>query len=188
MGKLNAFIMISIDGCFADAKGDMSFAHAGKEDREYQEWVAGNAKGGGMLLFGRRTYDLMVQYWPTPVAAENNPVVAKAMNESSKVVFSSTMESASWQNTKLVKGDIANEVRKLKAEGTKDMTILGSGSIVAQLTDAGLIDIYTVVVLPVVLGAGKRIFTGIAHPHTLSLTKTRAFANGKVVSYFETAQ
>jgi dihydrofolate reductase len=186
MGKLNAFIMISIDGCYSDAKGTMNWAHAGSDDSEYRQFVHGNAQGTGVLLFGRLTYELMVQYWPTPAATQQNPTVAERMNHSPKVVFSRTLKSASWENTKLVSDDIVGAVRKLK-EGDEDMTILGSGSIVSQLADAGLVDQFTVAVSPIVLGAGKRIFDGVAQ-RRLSLTNTRSFENGKVVSYYELAK
>jgi dihydrofolate reductase len=184
MGRLTAFISVSLDGCFADAKGDMQWAHAGNDDAEYQAFVQGNASGDGMLLFGRTTYDLMIRYWPTPMAVQQNPIVAKRMNDGAKVVFSRTMSAASWNNTKLVNGDLAGEVRKLK-QGSQPMTILGSGSIVSQLTDAGLIDDYVVVVVPIVLGSGKRIFEGVEPRRPLTLTKTRSFKNGKVVLSYE---
>jgi dihydrofolate reductase len=187
MARLNVFIMMSLDGCYADAKSDMSFAHAGKEDAEYQEFVQGNAKGGGLLLFGRVTYELMTQYWPTPAAMQQNPVVAERMNSAPKVVFSRSMKSASWNNTRLVNGDIAAAVKQLK-EGDTDMTTLGSGSVVTPLEDAGLIDQYTVVIVPVVLGAGKRVFDGALHRRPLTLTKTRSFQNGKLVLYYEPAK
>ena len=182
MRRLIVFNQVSLDGYIADAKGDMSWAH--KDDPEWTTFASENAGSDGMLLFGRTTYDLMVQYWPTPPAAQQNPVVAERMNDGSKVVFSRTMSTASWNNTKLVKADLAGEVRKLK-QGSQPMTILGSGSIVSQLTDAGLIDDYVVVVVPVVLGDGKRIFGGVERQRPLTLTKTRSFKNGKVVLSYE---
>ena len=114
MRKLIVFNTVTLDGYFTDAKGDMSWAH--KDDAEWNEFVAGNASGGGTLLFGRVTYELMASFWPTPLALKQYPVVAERMNNLSKVVFSRTLDHASWNNTKLVKGDLATEVRKLKEE------------------------------------------------------------------------
>jgi dihydrofolate reductase len=183
MRKLAVFNQVSLDGYIADARGDMSWAH--KNDPEWNAFAAENAGGDGVLLFGRVTYDLMASYWPTPAALENMRAVAEGMNRMQKVVFSRTLKAASWQNTTLVKGDIAAAVRKMKREPGPGMVILGSGSIVSQLTQAGLIDEYQMVVNPVVLGQGKTMFEGIKERVTLRLTKTRAFGNGNVVLWYE---
>src|SRR3972149_10430298 len=105
MRRLIVFNHVSLDGYFTDANGDMRFAHSDKPDAEWDAFVAGNASGGGILLFGRITYELMASYWPTPAAAENMPVVAERMNNLPKVVFSRTLDQVSWNNTKLVKDD-----------------------------------------------------------------------------------
>jgi dihydrofolate reductase len=136
-------------------------------------------------LFGRVTYDLMAGYWPTPLAARNDPVVAEGMNWMPKVVFSRTLDKASWSNTKLVKGDLAQEVRKLKREPGEDIAILGSGSIVSQLTQELLIDEYQIVVNPVVLGEGRTMFDGVKNKLMLKHTRTRAFGNGNVLLCYE---
>ncbi len=186
MRKLIVFNQVSLDGYIADGHGDMSWAH--KDDPEWNAFAAENASGEGVLLFGRVTYDLMASYWPTPAALKNAPAVAEGMNRMQKVVFSRTLKKPAWQNTTLVKGDIAAAVRKMKNEQGPGMVILGSGSIVSQLTQAGLIDEYQIVVNPVVLGTGKTMFAGIKEKVTLKLTSTRAFGNGNVVlSYQATA-
>jgi len=179
MRKLVVFNHVSVDGYFVDAHGDMSWAHA--SDPEWNAFVAENATGGGELLFGRVTYDLMTSYWPTPLAREHDPVVAERMNALPKVVFSRSMDESAWQNTRLVRGDLAAEVRRLKEAPGPDMVIFGSGSLVAQLSQAGLIDEYQIVVNPVVLGAGRTMFEGVAEKLTLKLTQARAFGNGKVL-------
>ena len=181
MRKLIVFNNVSVDGYFVDKQGDMSWAHEGAQDPEWNAFVAGNASGEGELLFGRKTYELMASFWPTPAAAQMNPAVAERMNGMSKVVFSRTLDKASWSNTKLVKGDLVAEVRKMKSSPGKDMTILGSGSIVAQLAQAGLVDEFQLVVNPVVLGQGRTMFDGIPEKLRLKPTQTRAFGNGKVV-------
>ena len=102
MPRLSVFESVSIDGYFAAPKGDMRWTHAGNDDPEYQAFVAGNAQDGGCLMFGRVTYDMMSQYWPTTAAIAQNPAVAGAMNEMPKLVFSRTMKAAAWNNTRLV--------------------------------------------------------------------------------------
>jgi dihydrofolate reductase len=184
MRKLLAFTSVSIDGYFADVDGDMSWAHGRPDDEEWNAFVAGNASGGGQLLFGRVTYEMMASYWPTPMADEQNPVVAKHMNGLSKVVFSKTLEEASWSNTKLVKGDLTTEVRRMKEEPGEGMAILGSGSIVSQLAEAGLIDEFQIVVVPIILGDGKKLFD-VGDRLNMKLRSARSFKNGNVVLSYE---
>jgi dihydrofolate reductase len=94
------------------------------------------------------------------------------------------MEKADWENTRLVKGDLVTEVRKLKEESGPGMVIMGSGTIIAQLTAAHLIDEYQIVVVPVVLGSGRTMFENVPERVPLALTKTRSFVNGNVVSWY----
>ena len=183
MRKLVVFNNVTLDGYFTSLNGDMSWAHS--QDAELNAFVADNAKGGGALVLGRKTYDLMIQYWPTPLATQNDPVVAERMNAMPKIVFSRTLDTASWSNTTLVKDDIAAEIRKLKHAPGANMTILGSGSIVAQLAQAELIDEFQVVVNPVVLGAGRTMFDGVKQQLNLKLTKSRTFGNGVVFLCYE---
>lgn len=183
MRKLSAFEQVSLDGYFVDAKGNMSWAH--KEDPEWNEFAASNASGGGALLLGRVTYEMMAGYWPTPAAMKAAPAVAEGMNNMPKIVFSRTLKKASWKNTTLVKGDIVAEVRKMKKEAGPSIAILGSGTIVSQLAPSGLIDELQLVVNPIVLGKGRTLFEGVKENIPLKLVKSRAFANGNVVLYHE---
>jgi dihydrofolate reductase len=178
MRKLMVFNSMSLDGFIADTKGDMSWAH--KQDEEWNSFMARNASGDGVLVFGRKTYEMMAGYWPTPVAAQNSPLVAKRMNELQKIVFSRTMEKASWQNTTLLKGGLVEDVRRLKQEAGANLVILGSASIVAQLSDARLIDEYQIAVGSIALGGGKSMFAGIGEKLALKLVSTRSFQNGNV--------
>jgi dihydrofolate reductase len=184
MRRLNVFENLSLDGYFVDADGDMSWAHAVPQDDEFDAFTAGNARGGGTLVFGRVTYDMMASYWPTPMAQTNAPVVAERMNAMPKIVFSRTMRRAAWRNTTLLGGDPATELRRIKASAGDDLTVLGSGSIVAQLVQAGLVDTLQIVVSPVVLGAGRTLFEGAQGPIPFRLESSRAFGNGKVVSTY----
>lgn len=185
MRKLIVFNMMSLDGFIGDHQGDMSWAH--RHDEEWSSFTASNASGEGVLVFGRITYDMMAGYWPTPMAAQNMPVVAKRMNEMRKIVFSRKMEKASWQNTTLVKGDLADEVKKLKAQDGPGLVILGSASIVAQLTDARLIDEYQVALCPIALGAGKSMFANLKERANLQLANSRTFKNGNVFLTYQPA-
>lgn len=177
MTKLRVFESISVDGYFTDAGGDMSWAHAGRQDPEFAAWVGGNASGGGVLLFGRVTYQMMEAFWPTPMAAQQMPVVAKGMNAARKYVASRTI-TPTWNNTRLLDGDLLDAVRALKKEDAPGITILGSGSVAAQLGEAGLVDEYQFVVIPVALGGGRTVFQ---KNRALRLLDQRAFSCGNVV-------
>jgi dihydrofolate reductase len=187
MRRLVAFNNVTLDGYFTGENGDISWFKNIDSDPEFKAFIAENASGNGMLLFGRVTYELMAGYWPTPHAMQQDPVVAKGMNSLPKIVFSRTLSSASWSNTKLVKGDLLAEVRRLKDESDRDMAILGSGSIVSQLTKERMIDEYQFVVNPVIIGKGRPLFDGVKTPLPLKLTRTRAFRNGNVLLCYEPA-
>ena len=185
MRKLTVFNNVSIDGYFVDLRGDMNWAH--KQDPEWRAWVNENASGGGVLMFGRATYDLMTMYWPTPMAEKNDPIVARRMNAASKIVVSRSLEKATWNNTTLVKGDLPAVVRMLKQEPGDDICILGSGSVVAQLAPEKLIDLYQLVVSPIVLGKGRTLFEGVEDRLNMKLTSTRTFGNGSALLRYEPA-
>jgi dihydrofolate reductase len=179
MRTINVFNFISLDGCFeGPTKGDISWH---RHDAEAGAFAADSMKHGSTLLFGRVTYDIMSSYWPTKDAILNNPLVAKGMNSAEKIVFSRTMKTAAWNNTRVLNGDIVAEVRKMKLTEGKEMTILGSGSIVTLFAENGLIDEYQFMVDPVVLGSGTRIFDGIRNRLNLKLTSARTFMNGCVL-------
>src|SRR5436189_2587892 len=152
MRKLSSFIQVTLDGYFAGPNGALDWAHKNADDAEWNSFVAENAKGGGALVFGRKTYEMMASYWPTPTAAQNMPAVAERMNAMPKFVFSRTMDKAAWSNTTLINTDVAAEMPKLKKAAGPDMAILGSGSIVARLAEHKLIDEFQIVVNPIVLG------------------------------------
>ncbi|HEX8172793.1 MAG TPA: dihydrofolate reductase family protein [Thermoanaerobaculia bacterium] len=182
MSRLEAFLQITMDGYYADAAGDMSFAH--RDDAEWQHFVRTNAREAGLLLFGRTTYELMSSWWPTPAAAQAMPEVAARMNAAPKLVFSRTLERADWSNTTIARDCVA-EVRRLKGESGADMTILGSGSIVTQLAAAGLVDTLQLAVVPLALGGGKRLLDGIGAQLPFALARSRTFRNGSVVLWYE---
>ena len=185
MRKLIVFNHISLDGYFTDRNGDMSWAH--KRDAEWNAFVQENASGNGELLFGRITYEMMAGFWPTPFAMENFPAMAEGMNRMPKVVFSRTLEEASWSNSRLVNDEMAGTVRKMKGEPGPDMVIMGSGSIVSQLAEEGLIDEFQMVLSPTVIGKGRTMFETVTRRLNLKRTRTRAFENGNVLVCYEPA-
>jgi dihydrofolate reductase len=187
MRRLTVFNNVTLDGYFTGVNGDLSWVDKSKQDDEWNEFVEENASGGGVLLFGRVTYELMASYWPSSMARENDPVVAENINQMPKFVFSRTLDIPAWQNTRVIKGDIVLAVRTMKDEPGPDMAILGSGSIVSQLAQEGLIDEYQIVVNPVAIGNGRTMFEGIQNNLTLRLIKTRVFANGNVFLCYEPA-
>lgn len=179
MRRLIVFNSVSLDGYFTDEKNDMSWAH--KNDPEWNEFAAENAGGGGTLLLGRVTYDLMKSFWPTEEAKKMMPEVAEGMNNLEKVVFSRTLDKADWKNTRLVKRGLVEEVQKMKKDTGDDIVILGSGSIVSQLSEHRLIDDYQFVMCPIVLGKGRTMFEGMTEKLNLKRTNARTFENGNVV-------
>jgi dihydrofolate reductase len=183
MPQLVVFNQVTLDGYFSDMNGDMSWAH--REDAEWNAFVTDNAKGGGVLVFGRITYELMASFWPTPRAMQSFPIVAERMNSLPKVVFSRTLDQASWNNTRIVKSGMAAAIRRMKKEPGLDMALMGSGSIVSQLAQEGLIDEFQIVVNPIVLGKGRTMFEGITEKLSLRQTRSRTFRNGNVLLCYE---
>jgi dihydrofolate reductase len=186
MTKVSVFNSVSLDGYFTDPGGDMSWAH--KNDPEWTKFSTDNAQGtDGAFLFGRKTYELMKSFWPTEQARQQMPQIAHTMNAKQKIVFSKTVKDATWQNTRLVHGSPVEEVHKLKQGNAPDLLVMGSGTIIAQLAEADLIDDYTIIVCSLVLGAGRTMFEGVKRKIPLKLTRSRSFANGNVVNWYERA-
>ena len=182
MRKLSVFNLITLDGYFAGQDGDISWHMV---DEEFQELAEKASNSGNTLVFGRITYELMAGYWPTAEATASDPIVARGMNSAEKIVFSRTLTRVDWNNTRVVKDDMLAEIRRLKRESATDLTVLGSGSIVAQLTGERLIDEYQVLLNPVVIGRGRTMFEGVKDRLPLRLTKTRVFGNGNVLLTYE---
>jgi dihydrofolate reductase len=183
MRRLSVFNNVSLDGYFTDANGDMSWAH--NNDPEWNAFAAENASGGGALLLGRITYELMASYWPTAQAMASMPAVAKGMNSMPKFVASRTLREPAWSNTTVLKGDLAAAVRTLKREPGPDIAILGSGSIVSRLAQEGLIDEFQLVLHPIAIGNGRTLFEGVKEKLALKRTKSRTFGNGSVFVCYE---
>jgi dihydrofolate reductase len=180
MRKIAAFTIVSLDGYFAGPKGEIDWFK--NNDDEDNRFAAENANPSATLMFGHTTYEMMAGYWPTPKAIKSNPAVANTMNNAKKIVFSKTLKPGDgpvWKNVTVL-GEITHEgIMKLKEQPGGDIAILGSGSIVRQLANLGLIDEYQLLVNPVILGSGKYLFRDVNRKN-LKLLETRAFGSGKV--------
>ncbi len=181
MRKITAFNFISLNGFFEGPHGDIRWmmdhhVATGESAHTVEGLGAGNT-----LLFGRVTYELMAGFWQSPIAYEQHPATAEGMNNAEKIVFSKTLATVDWKNTRLVKENMPEEVRRLKQQPGKNMTILGSGSIITQLTDEGLIDEYEVLVYPIALGKGTPLFGGLRHPQTLEFISAKPLRSGTVL-------
>jgi dihydrofolate reductase len=180
--KISVFNNLSLDGYFTDGAGDMSWAHT--LDPEWQRFTNENAGGDAELIFGRKTYQMMAGFWPTLEARQLMPEVAARMNRMRKYVFSRSLEKVEWENSRLLGSDLVSEVQRLKNEPGPGLLIMGSGEIIAQLAQAGLIDEYQLVIVPLVLGGGRSLFEGVSARPRLQLTRTRAFQIGNLVAWY----
>jgi dihydrofolate reductase len=186
MTKLTVFNFVTLNGYFKGPNGDISWHRHGEEENEF----AGDSmkSSGATLLFGRVTYEMMAGYWPSREALKNDPVVAQGMNTAEKIVFSRTLKKADWDNTRIIKDNMIEEIRKMKRMAGSDMTLLGSGSILTQFAEHGLIDGYQIMLDPVALGEGTPILKGITRKLDLKLTDTRTFKSGVVLLSYESVK
>lgn len=186
MGKISVFNHVSIDGLFAGPNGEIDWFYAVPHDDEWYKYTHSQAGGKSTLIFGYTTYEMMKSYWPTQEAIKNDPVMAKSVNESPKIVFSKKLkiveEEKNWKNITLYHKINPDEIIKLKKK--KDMTILGSGSIVQQFSNLNLIDNYFLVVVPVILGVGKSFFENVKKTD-LKLVKAKPFKKGIVLLHYK---
>lgn len=181
MRKLVLFNMITLDGYFAGPAGEIDWHHV---DPEFNDFAIEQLSSAGGLIFGRLTYEIMASYWPTSQAIDDDPLVAKKMNNIPKFVFSRTLDQVDWENTRLVKNDAAAEVAKLKQHAGGDLFIFGSANLASSLTRHGLIDEYRLMVNPVLLGKGRPLFENLDHRLSLNLVKTKTFRLGNILLYY----
>ena len=184
MGKRGVFENVSVDGYFAGPNGEIDWFIG---DEETAQYAKDQSNSTNTILFGRVTYELMASYWPTAEAMKNDPVVAEVMNSASKIVFSRTLDKVEWHNARLVKDNIEDEIKKMK-DGPGDMVILGSGSIVSAFAERGLIDEYSFMVNPIILGSGRSIFQGIKDRLNLKLLEARTFKLGNVLLHYQSVK
>src|SRR5215471_344603 len=176
MASLVLKMSVSLDGYVAPTDGSSDWAAAGRSD-DGLSWTVETLSNAGTHLIGATTYAAWATYWP-----KASGPVAKAMNEIPKVVFSHSLASADWDETTIVAGDLAEAVTRLKEERS-DGYLLAQGGVrfARSLVQTGLIDEYRLVIHPVVLGAGERIFSA---PLTIEPISTTAFSGGAVAHVF----
>jgi dihydrofolate reductase len=184
MRKLIVSNLVSLDGFMAGPAGEIDW-FAGLADKEFEEYAVRLLESSDTLLFGRVTYQLMAGYWPTASAAQDDPRIIAAMNDLRKIVFSRTLDKVEWKNSRLVEGDAAGEVARLKAQPGKHLVIYGSGGLVSELSPQGLIDDYRIFVAPLALGSGLPLFRGLSRRLGLRLVETKSFRAGMVLLRYE---
>ena len=153
-------------------------------DDEFNEFAIEQINTVDTLLFGRVTYELMAGYWPTPAAKTDDPVIAEIMNTTPKIVFSKTLTSVDWQNTRLIKDNFLEEMLKLKQQPGQDVLVAGSGTLVQTLIEHNLVDEYHLLIYPVVLGSGKRLFQDGSNA-TLKLVESKTFNSGVIAQIYQ---
>jgi dihydrofolate reductase len=182
MGKLIAYNFLTANGCYKGPNEDISWAK--NNSQEENEFAAENMKSGNTLLFGRVTYQMMSSYWPSKDAMKQNPQVAEGMNKAEKIVFSRTLKKADWNNTRIISDNMEQEIKKLKQLPGKHLTVLGSGNIVNQLAEKGLIDEFQLMIYPVVIGQGTQYLKDIRQTRDLKLVDSRIFKSGSIVLFY----
>ena len=173
--------MVTLDGFFEGPNREIDWHIVDEEFNEYANELLSTVD---TLLFGRVTYQLMADYWPSPSATTDDPIIADKMNNLPKIVFSKTLEKVEWKNTRLVKNNIAEEISQLKQQPGKNLAIFGSSDLALTFIKMGLIDEYRIIVNPIVLGNGKPLFKGLHERLNLKLLKTKTFGSGNVIPYY----
>ncbi len=141
MRKVIATEFMTLDGLMLDPADEMEWVQNTLSE-EQEEEIRRHQNQADTMLLGRVTYEILASYWPTATAEQEYPEMIDHMNNTPKVVFSRTLDKAEWNNSKLVKDNIAEEVQRLKEQPGKNMIIVGSASIVQALTNLGLVDEY----------------------------------------------
>lgn len=169
-----------------DTRG--GFEHGGWA-QPYSDEVIGREMGKGMgsseLLFGRRTYEQMASYWPN--APKPNPFSDVLARTRKHVVSRTLREPLPWENSTLLKGDAYDAVARLKEESGDDLVILGSGELVRSLMGRGLIDTYTLLIHPLVLGTGRRLFADDGSPAPMKLVESVESTKGVLINTYRPA-
>jgi dihydrofolate reductase len=188
MGKIITTTWVSLDGFIAGPDGEMDWIIVDDEMGKYEDDIVSAAN---TLMFGRVTYQSFAGSWPyvpdNPQASEGEKAYARKLNAMRKIVFSTTLPSADWHDSHLLREINTEAITRLKQESAGDILIYGSASIMQALTNLGLIDEYQLLVHPVVLGGGKPIFKDIQTKQNLQLVKTKTFPSGVIGLYYQPA-
>ena len=182
MRKLFLQINTSLDGYIEDPTGEIDWHFV---DDEFEEFINATLRSIDAMVFGRVAYEKLAQYWPTaasnPEASAQHVEAAHLMNELPKYVVSDSIDHAEWQNSHIVSGDVEGEIRALKARAGNDIALFAGAGIASSFVRLGLIDEYRIIVNPILLGAGTRLFNGGHEKTKLRLLGTRQFGSGALV-------
>ncbi|WP_207420902.1 dihydrofolate reductase family protein [Desertivirga brevis] len=178
MRKIFLSVMVSLDGFIEGPNKNIDW-HVW--DNDMDNYMSDFFKGIDRIILGRIAYEMMADYWPTSAAESENPLIAHKMNKLNKLVFTKSLESAKWRNSQIVRELVKEEVLKIKDQGEKDIVIFGGGSIIQEFIHHDLIDEYRLIVNPVVLGSGKRLFAEGSEQRNLKLLQAIPKASGNVV-------
>jgi dihydrofolate reductase len=185
MRKLVLFAHMSLDGFAGDKNGGLGFL---TYDEELQQYAAELVKTVGAPVYGKNTYHLMAGYWPTvlnnPKASANSLEHANWVQEIPKIVFSTTLTSADWNNTTLIKNNVVEEVNKLKQQPGKDLVIFGSPGLAKSFMNLGLIDEFKLTLHPVILGEGISLFDSNTQVSNLKLLESKTLGSGVVTLHY----
>ena len=185
------FNRVTADGNFAGSDGNLNWV---VPEPELDKAAAEGLSGADTILFGRRTYELFEAFWPQAVddsptapdphsAGRRSPEIramAVWINEATKLVFSRTRKDVTWRNSRLLHEFDPHEIEAMKRQPGKNMMIFGSGSIVSQLTQHGLIDEYHFVVSPIFLGSGRPLISGVPKSVKLDLLEAKQYPSGNL--------
>jgi len=187
MRKLVLFMHVSLDGFAADPNHGLDFL---SYDEELEHYADELVKTVGSPVYGRNTYQLMESYWPTvltkPNAGKHALEHAQWLEGVTKIVFSKTLNEVTWNNTLLIKDNIAEEVKKLKQQPGKDLAIFGSPGLATAFMNMGLIDEYKLTLHPIILGNGISVFTNNTTKSSLKLLETKTLKSGVVTLHYAT--
>lgn len=182
MRKVVTDHLLSLDGFCGGPSGEIDWF---KFDEESQEWSRNLLRAASAIVLGRRTYELFLQYWPTPQARENEPVITERLSTLPKFVFSKTLKSATWENTHFVGRPPAEMVKELKQESGGHVLIIGSPTLLAELWKHELVDEVHIRVQPIVLGKGLPLFPVSDTRQNLALKECRMFESGVAALRYE---
>jgi dihydrofolate reductase len=183
MHKILMFNNMSLDGFFADSDGGVGWAK--RDNEELTEYVKRSRGDISTYLFGKHTYEMFAGFWPTPAGKAANPYFAKILGEGRKIVFSSTLKQATWENTVIEPKADTRSMDRIKATSGGDCLIFGSGTLVRDLAQKGLIDEYQFVINPVILGNGRALFCPLPRSIELQLVEAKPFQNGTVLMRYQ---
>ena len=189
MRKVIVTMWVTLDGFIAGPNNDMSWVRVDEAMGTYENDLVSAAD---TLLLGRATYQSFAGAWPyvpdNPAASEGEKEYARKLNSMRKIVFSRTLETAEWNNSTLLHEISPDDIVTVKQESGKNIVIYGSASVVQALMELGLIDEYQVLVHPIVLGSGKRLFRDGSNTTTLRLVEAKPFSSGVVLLSYQPAE